>query len=104
MWRNCSKDLEHVLTTDALASVLRMSTGMRHSARPQPGLGNAIRRLREKAGLTQETVAAKAEVSVQTLSHIEAGNANPTWATARDIAAALGVSITELAKLSEKHE
>jgi DNA-binding XRE family transcriptional regulator len=43
-------------------------------------------------------------VSVQTLSHIEAGNANPTWATARDIAAALGVSITELAKLSEKHE
>lgn len=104
MWRNCSKDLEHVLTTDALASVLRMSSGMRHSARPQPGLGNAIRRLREKAGETQETVAAKAGVSVQTLSHIEAGNANPTWATARDIAAALGVSITELAKLSEKHE
>jgi DNA-binding XRE family transcriptional regulator len=41
--------------------------------------------------------------SVQTLSHIEAGNANPTWATARDIAAALRVSVTELAKLSEKH-
>ncbi len=77
---------------------------MRHSARPQPGLGNAIRRLREKAGETQETIAAKAEVSVQTLSHIEAGKANPTWATTRDIAAALGVSITELAKLSEKHE
>jgi transcriptional regulator with XRE-family HTH domain len=38
------------------------------------------------------------------LSHIEAGHANPTWATARDIAAALGASITELAKLSEKHE
>lgn len=77
---------------------------MRHSARPQPGLGNAIRHLREKAGETQETVAEKAGISVQTLSHIEAGNANPTWATARDLAAALGVSISQLAKLSEKHE
>ena len=77
---------------------------MRHSARPQPGLGNAIRHLREKAGEKQETIAERSGVSVQTLSHIEAGRANPTWATARDIATALGVSITELAKLSEKHE
>ena len=78
---------------------------MRHSARPQAGIGtNAIRHLREKAGETQETVAEKAGISVQTLSHIEAGNANPTWATARDLAAALSVSIAQLAKLSEKHE
>jgi transcriptional regulator with XRE-family HTH domain len=76
---------------------------VRHSARPQEGIGNAIRHLREKAGETQEAVAEKAGISVQTLSHIEAGNANPTWATARDLAAALGVSIAQLAKLSEKH-
>lgn len=77
---------------------------MRHSSRPQPGLGIAIRHLREKKRETQEALAERAGIAVPTLSHIEAGHANPTWATARDIAAALGVSISELAKLSEKHE
>ncbi|MDB5693555.1 MAG: Helix-turn-helix domain [Alphaproteobacteria bacterium] len=81
-----------------------MSPGMRHSSRPQPGLGIAIRQLREKKKETQEALAERAGIAIPTLSHIEAGHANPTWATARDIAAALGVSITELAKLSEKHE
>jgi transcriptional regulator with XRE-family HTH domain len=77
---------------------------MRHSSRPQPGLGTAIRLVREKKRVTQEVVAERAGIAVPTLSHIEAGHANPTWATARDIAAALGVSIGELARLSEKHE
>lgn len=81
-----------------------MSLGMRHSSRPQPGLGIAIRQLREKKRETQGALAARAGIAVPTLSHIEAGHANPTWATARDIATALGVSISELAKLSEKHE
>jgi DNA-binding XRE family transcriptional regulator len=49
-------------------------------------------------------LAERAGIAIPTLSHIEAGHANPTWATARDIAAALGVSISALAKLSEKHE
>jgi transcriptional regulator with XRE-family HTH domain len=77
---------------------------MRHSARPQPALGLAIRQLREKSGETQEAVAQRADIAIPTLSLIEGGNANPTWATVRDIAAALGVSIGELAKLSEKHQ
>lgn len=77
---------------------------MRHSARPQPGLGSAVRSLREKRRITQEATAEAAAISVQTLSHIEAGHANPTWATVRDIAAALGVSVAELAKLAEKHQ
>jgi Helix-turn-helix. len=54
--------------------------------------------------LTQEGVGAEAGLTGRTLSAIETGNANPTWATVRDIADALGVSIAELAKLSEKHE
>lgn len=77
---------------------------MRHSSRPQPGLGLAVRQLREKGGATQEAVAEKAGVAVPTLSHIEAGHANPTWATMRDVAGALGVSVAELAKLAEKHQ
>jgi transcriptional regulator with XRE-family HTH domain len=77
---------------------------MKRSARPQPAIGAAIRQLREKRGLTQEVLASKAGTTLSTLSVIERGLANPTWATVRDIAAALGVSITELAKVSEKHE
>ncbi len=49
-------------------------------------------------------VAERAGIAVPTLSHIEAGHANPTWATVRDIATTLEISIGELAKLSEKHE
>jgi transcriptional regulator with XRE-family HTH domain len=77
---------------------------MRQSGRPQRGLGKAVRKLRNEKEITQEVLAEKASITVRALSQIETGNANPTWATARDIAAALGVSITELAKLSEKHE
>jgi len=77
---------------------------MKRSARPQPAVGAAIRQLRERQGLTQEALAAEAGTTLSTLSVIERGLANPTWATVRDIAAALGVSISELAKLSEKHE
>jgi transcriptional regulator with XRE-family HTH domain len=77
---------------------------MRQSERPQPALGKAIREVRDKRNLTQEAVAEAAGLTGRTLSAIETGNANPTWATVRDIAAALGVSISELAKRSEKHE
>lgn len=77
---------------------------MRHSSRPQPGIGIAIRLVREKKRETQESVAARAGIAVPTLSHIEGGHANPTWATVRDIAAALRVSMVELARLAEKHE
>ena len=77
---------------------------MRQSRRSQPGLGNAVRRLREKRELTQEDLAEAAGITVRTLSQLETGNANPTWATAGDIARALGVSIADLAKLSERHE
>jgi transcriptional regulator with XRE-family HTH domain len=77
---------------------------VRHSSRPQPALGAAIRAVRERKGQTQQVVAERAGIAVPTLSHIEAGHANPTWATVRDIAATLELSIGELAKLSEKQE
>lgn len=77
---------------------------MDHSDRPQPALGKAIRQLREKRGATQEALAPSAGVTMGTLSLIERGHANPTWDTVKGIAAALEVSIGELAKLSEKFE
>ena len=77
---------------------------MRQSERPQPALGKAIRQFREKPGITQEALAAKAGLTGRSLSAIETGKANPTWATVGDIAAALGVSISALAKAAEKLE
>jgi XRE family transcriptional regulator, regulator of sulfur utilization len=75
---------------------------MQQSRRPQPGLGKAVRKLREKREMTQEDLAEAAGITVRTLSQLETGNANPTWATVGDIARALGVSIADLAKRSEK--
>jgi XRE family transcriptional regulator, regulator of sulfur utilization len=75
----------------------------RQTPQPQPALGKAIRELRRESGQTQEDLAPQAGITAKTLSLIERGEANPTWGTVQGIADALGVSIGELAKLSEKH-
>lgn len=77
---------------------------MRQSERGQPALGAAIKQLREKRDLSQEALAATAGLTGRTVSAIETGTANPTWATVKDIAAALGVTMVELARLAEKRE
>ncbi|HEX3735690.1 MAG TPA: helix-turn-helix transcriptional regulator [Solirubrobacterales bacterium] len=77
---------------------------MRYSQRPQSALGKAIRQLREKRGVSQAALAKDASTTSETLSLIERGLANPTWATVLDIAAALGVSMGDLAKLAEKQK
>jgi transcriptional regulator with XRE-family HTH domain len=74
------------------------------SEQPQPALGKAVRQLRDERGVSQETLAYEAGVTSGTLSLIERGLSNPTWGTAKGIAAALGVSIAELAELSIKFE
>ena len=77
---------------------------MAPSEQPQPAIGKAIRQVREKRGLTQEAVAHNAGITTATLGVIERGLSNPTWATVKSIAAALDVSIGDLAKRSEKFE
>jgi len=71
---------------------------------PQPALGAAIRQLRDKRGVTQEDLAHDAGVTTGTLSLIERGKSNPAWGTVKSIAAALGVSVADVAKLAEKHQ
>lgn len=73
---------------------------MRRSDQPQPALGKAIRQLRNERGITQEALAQEAGVTVGHLSMIERGHSNPTWATVKAIAAALEVSMVDLAKLA----
>jgi transcriptional regulator with XRE-family HTH domain len=74
------------------------------SEQPQPALGKAIRQLRDQRGVSQEALAYEAGVTSGTLSLIERGLSNPTWGTVKGIAAALGVTIVDLAKLSLKFE
>lgn len=69
---------------------------------PQPGLGRAIRELREAAGLSQEELAHQADIHPTWISHLESGRNNPSWGTVRRIAAALGVRLSELASLAEQ--
>jgi transcriptional regulator with XRE-family HTH domain len=75
---------------------------MAPSDKPQPALGQAIRQLREKKGLTQEAVAHDAGITTATLGVIERGLSNPTWATLKGIASALSASMVELARAEER--
>ena len=79
-------------------------TKMRRSDQPQPALGEAIRQLRQKRGITQEALAHEADITTGTLSLIERGHANPTWGTLKGVAAALASSMGELGKLADKLE
>jgi transcriptional regulator with XRE-family HTH domain len=51
-----------------------------------------------------KSLAPEAGITLNMLSLIERGEANPTWETVKGIAAALGVSISELAKAAERFE
>lgn len=69
---------------------------------PQPGLGRAIRELREERGISQEALAHAADTHPTWISHLESGRNNPSWGTVRRIASALGVSMAALAERSER--
>ena len=77
---------------------------MRRSDQPQLALGKAIRQLREKQDMTQEALAQEAGVTVGHMSMIERGHSNPTWATVKGIAKAIGVPMSELARLADALE
>ena len=59
-------------------------------------LGEAIRARRKEAGLTQEKLAERADLSPVFISHIECGIGNASFDTLVRIANALGVRLREL--------
>jgi transcriptional regulator with XRE-family HTH domain len=75
--------------------VSRLQNG-RMAANVVSTLGDNVRRLRERAGLSLRELAAQATVSTSTLSNIEAGLGNPGVETLVSIAGALGVPFSEL--------
>lgn len=82
----------------AVANVLRVAPPHEQ----QRALGTAIRQHRARSGVTQENLAHDAGITTGTLSQIERGVSNPTWATVKSIARALGVSLSALAKAAER--
>jgi transcriptional regulator with XRE-family HTH domain len=76
----------------------------RQTSLPQIALGQAIRKLRKQRGASLEALAPEAGISLNMLSLIERGEANPTWNSVHGIARALGISMAELAKLAEEHK
>ena len=81
-----------------------MKRDPRQTPQPQPYLGEAIRTLRQKRGLSQEALAPEAGITPGTLSLVERGEANPTWGTVHGIATALGVPVSTLARAAEELE
>jgi transcriptional regulator with XRE-family HTH domain len=59
-------------------------------------VGQNVRRIREKQGLTQERFAEISGFSQQYISGLESGHRNPTVVTVYEIATALGVSHLDL--------
>lgn len=61
-------------------------------------VGENVRRLRRRAGLTQEQFAERSGFTQQYLSGLERGERNPTVITIYELSQALGVSHLDLLK------
>jgi transcriptional regulator with XRE-family HTH domain len=72
------------------------------SPRADQQLAAALRRLREERGLSQEVLAYQAQLTSGSLARIELGQSSPEWSTVRRIAAALGMSMVDLAARVER--
>ena len=59
-------------------------------------MGLNIRRIRESRGISQEQLAADAEIPYSSVNAIEGGKTNPTAASLMALADALEVSLSEL--------
>lgn len=59
------------------------------------GFAARLRELRIAAGLTQAQLAEKAGMHLHGFTKIEYGDREPAWATVLDLAAALGVDVSE---------
>lgn len=71
---------------------------------PQPGLGAAVRQLRQARGLSQEKVARRSGLHLTWINRVENGHTNPTWGSIKRLAAALAVTLGELATLAEEKD
>jgi transcriptional regulator with XRE-family HTH domain len=67
-------------------------------------LGQAISRLRDEAGLTQQDLAERGGIPAEELERIEAGSVDADWGTVRHLAQGLNVELAALFRLVEDLE
>jgi transcriptional regulator with XRE-family HTH domain len=63
-----------------------------------------VRELRKRRELSQEELAHASGLHPTYLSGIERGLRNPTWRTLGRVSDALGVTMSEIAELAERHD
>ncbi len=79
-----------------------VSDSMPRSPVPDPALAVALRKFREKRGLTQEALAFHAGITTGSLARIELAQSAPAWDTVRKIVSALDVTLVELGAAVER--
>lgn len=67
-------------------------------------LGEVVKALRAEAGLTQDALAVRADITGTYISHIERGHRNLTWTALGRISQGLGVSRSVLVNRVEDLE
>lgn len=65
-------------------------------------LGEAIRRLRMQADLSQEQLAERAETDITQIGGLERGTRNPSYSTLLRLSKALDVRVADLAQLADQ--
>ncbi len=65
-------------------------------------LGDRVRRFRKDAGLTQEKLAEKVDVAVETISRLERGHSIPSVEKFYEIAQAIDVEMTVLFDIADE--
>lgn len=65
-------------------------------------LGEAVRRLRTEAKMTQEDLAHRAETDLTQVGGVERGVRNPSYTTLLRLAGALDTSVGELTTLADR--
>ena len=66
-------------------------------------LGGALRILRNRAGLTQDELAARADISAPYLSRVEGGWRDIRWSTLTRLLSALGADLRQLADVVDRN-
>jgi transcriptional regulator with XRE-family HTH domain len=64
----------------------------------QTDIGDAIRTLRTRAGLTQDELAARADLTAPYLSRVEGGWRDIRWSTLKRLLVALDTDLAQLAE------
>ena len=87
----------HVLTRMDVSAYSCHAPSVPPKLPADPALGQAIRRLRERRGLTQEELATHAGMTFGTVSRLESAKSAPAWATVRALVTTLDCSLSDLA-------